>query len=293
MKLLFIYNPRAGKAKIRSNLLDIIDIFTKAGFVVTAHPTQATGDATRIFERVKAANYDVIVCSGGDGTLDEVVSGMMKQKLKIPLGYIPAGTTNDFARNLRISSNMLTAAERICQRHTFSCDIGYLNEANFIYIAAFGLFTDVSYETSQDIKNVIGQTAYILEGIKRLTDLKVSRMRVISEGIDFEDDFIFGMVTNSISVGGFKHLTGKRVKLDDGLFEVILIKKPKNPLELNNLITALLKRNYNTEYMYSFKTEKISFAADEEIPWTLDGEFGGRHTEVTIRNMRQAIEIIC
>ena len=293
MNLLFIYNPRAGKAKIRSNLLDIIDIFTKAGFLVTAHPTQSVGDATDVIERLKASGYDLLVCSGGDGTLDEVVSGMMKFGIKVPLGYIPAGTTNDFARNLRISSNMKTAAKRICQRHTFACDVGYFNETNFVYIAAFGLFTDVSYETDQEIKNLIGQTAYILEGIKRLADMKVNRVRVITEGIDIEDDFILGMVTNSISVGGFKHLTGKRVKLDDGLFEVTLIKKPKNPLEINNLITALIKRTYNSELMYSFKTEKIEFITAEEIPWTLDGEFGGKHTLVTIRNIKQAIEIIC
>ena len=293
MKMFFIYNPRAGKAKIRNNLLDIIDIFTKAGFLVTVHPTGGTGDATRIVERLKAFSYDYIVCSGGDGTLVEVVSGMMKQKLKLPLGYIPAGTTNDFARNLRISSNMITAAERICHKHAFACDIGFFNEANFVYIAAFGLFTDVSYETRQDIKNLLGQTAYILEGIKRLTDLHVRHMKVVSEGIDIEDEFIFGMVTNSISVGGFKHLTGKRVKLDDGLFEVTLIKKPKNPLELNNLIAALLKRTYNSECMFNFKTEKISFTAAQETSWTLDGEYGGIHTEVTIRNMKQAIEIIC
>lgn len=293
MKLLFIYNPRAGKAKIRSNLLDIIDVFTKAGFVVTAYPTQAAGDATNVVERIKPNNYDLIVCSGGDGTLDEVVSGMMRRKLSLPLGYIPAGTTNDFARNLRISSNMIKAAERICCRQTFACDIGYFNAENFVYIAAFGLFTDVSYETSQDIKNYLGQTAYIIEGIRRLPDLKIYRLRVLSAGIDFEDEFIYGMVTNSISVGGFKHLAGRHVKLDDGLFEVTLIKKPKNPLELNNLMTALLKRNYNTELMYSFKTEKIDFISPEEMPWALDGEYGGRHTEVTIRNVRQAIEIIC
>ncbi|MCL2051492.1 MAG: YegS/Rv2252/BmrU family lipid kinase [Lachnospiraceae bacterium] len=293
MKLLFIYNPRAGKAKIRRNLLDIIDIFTNAGFVVTAHPTQALGEVAEILERVKAASYDLIVCSGGDGTLDCVVGGMMKQRINVPLGYIPAGTTNDFARNLRIPSNMLTAAERICQRNAFACDIGYLNDANFVYIAAFGLFTDVSYETSQDIKNAIGQTAYILEGIKRLTDLSVCRMRVIAEAIELEDDFIFGMVTNSISVGGFKNLTGKQVKLNDGLFEVTLVKKPKNPLELNNLITAMLKRNYNNELMHNFKTAKICFITNDEIPWTLDGEFGGRHANVTIRNIKQAIEIYC
>lgn len=293
MKLLFIYNPRAGKAKIRSNLLDIIDIFTKAGFVVTAYPTQATGDATGVLARVKANSYDLIVCCGGDGTLVEVVGGMVRQKLNIPLGYIPAGTTNDFARNLRISPNMITAAERICRRHTFACDIGYLNEENFVYIAAFGLFTDVSYATSQDVKNVIGHTAYILEGMKRLPDMKVCRMRVISEGIDFEEDFIFGMVTNSISVGGFKHLTGKRVKLDDGLFEVTLIKMPKSPMELNSMMAAVITRNYNTEYMYSFKTEKIDFISAEEIPWTIDGEFGGQYRKATIRNVKQAIEIIC
>lgn len=293
MKLLFIYNPRAGKAKIRSNLLDIIDIFTKAGYAVTARPTQAAGDAISVISRLKANSYDLIVCCGGDGTLDEVVSGMMQKRLRLPLGYIPAGTTNDFARNLRIPANMLKAAERICQKNTFACDIGYFNEANFVYIAAFGLFTDVSYETKQDIKNIIGHMAYILEGIIRFPDLKVSRMRIQSDGIDSEDDFLFGMITNSISVGGFKHITGKRVKLDDGLFEVTLIRKPTTPLELNNLIAALLTRKFNADCMLCFKTANIKITAAKETAWTLDGEYGGRHTLVTIRNTPKALDIIC
>ncbi|MCL2253010.1 MAG: YegS/Rv2252/BmrU family lipid kinase [Lachnospiraceae bacterium] len=293
MKLLFIYNPRAGKAKIRNNLLDIIDIFTKAGFIVTAHPTQAPGDARNVVSRLKANAYDLIVCSGGDGTLDEVVSGIMLKKLRIPLGYIPAGTMNDFARNLRIPSNMLVAAERICQKNLFACDIGVFNDANFVYIAAFGLFTDVSYETRQDIKNMIGNMAYILEGMRRLPDIKVSRMRVETEGIDIEDDFLFGMITNSVSVGGFKHITGKRIKLDDGLFEVTLVKKPKNPIELNNLIAALLTRNFSADCMYWFKTSHLKITAAEETAWTLDGEFGGLHIDVTIKNMEKALNIIC
>jgi YegS/Rv2252/BmrU family lipid kinase len=293
MKLLFIYNPRAGKAKIRSNLLDIIDIFTKAGYTVTAHPTQAAGDAADALKRLKAKTYNVIVCCGGDGTLDEVVSGMIRQRITIPLGYIPAGTTNDFARSLKIPRNMIAAAERICLNRTFPCDIGYFNESNFVYVAAFGLFTDVSYETRQDVKNIIGQMAYILEGIRRLTDIKTCRMQVRASGIEIEEDFLFGMVTNSVSVGGFKDITGKRVKLDDGVFEVTLIKKPKNPIELNNLITALLTRNFNADCMYWFKTSRLSITAAEATAWSLDGEFGGRHLEVTIRNARQALEIFC
>lgn len=291
-RMLFIYNPRAGKAKIRSNLLDIIDIFTKAGFEVTAYPTQAKGDGICAVKQRRLGYYDLIACSGGDGTLDEVVTGMMQCEKRIPIGYVPAGSTNDFANSLMIPKNMIAAAHVITQGQAFGCDVGIFNDDFFVYIAAFGVFTDVSYETKQDIKNVLGHMAYILEGMRRLSSIKSYQMKIESKELTTEGEFLFGMVTNSTSVGGFKGMTGKYVQLDDGEFEVTLIKRPANAAELNGIMAALLNRNINTECIYGFKTHSLKITAKEEVAWTLDGEFGGKHTQVEITNDRQALQIM-
>ena len=290
-KMLFIYNPRAGKAKIKSNLLDIIDIFTKAGYEVTAYPTQAKGDGQRAVRERKTEYYDLVVCSGGDGTLDEVVSGMMQCEKKTAIGYVPAGSTNDFANSLKIPKNMLSAAQVIVGGNTFGCDIGTFNDDFFVYIAAFGVFTEVSYETRQDIKNVLGHMAYILEGMRRLSAVRAYKMKVESEELTVEGEFLFGMITNSVSVGGFKRITGKYVQLDDGEFEVTLIKKPSNAMELNLIMASLINRNINTDCMYCFRTASLRFTSEDEIAWTLDGEFGGKHTCVDISNQKQALDI--
>ncbi len=290
-KMLFIYNPRAGKAKIRSNLLDIIDIFTKAGYEVTAYPTQSKGDGRIAVTERRIGYYDLVVCSGGDGTLDEVVTGMMQCEKKIPIGYVPAGSTNDFANSLHIPKNMIDAAQVIVEGKTFGCDIGTFNDDIFVYIAAFGIFTEVSYETSQDIKNILGHMAYILEGMRRLASVKSYRMKVECDELCAEGEFLFGMVTNSTSVGGFKRITGKYVQLDDGEFEVTLIKRPNNPMELNLVMAALINRNINTDCMYCFKTRSLRISSEEAVAWTLDGEFGGEHRTVEIKNQRQALDI--
>ncbi len=290
-KMLYISNPRAGKAKIKSNLLDIIDIFTKAGYEVTAYPTQAKGDGQRAVRERKTEYYDLVVCSGGDGTLDEVVSGMMQCEKKTAIGYVPAGSTNDFANSLKIPKNMLSAARVIVGGNTFGCDIGTFNDDFFVYIAAFGVFTDVSYETRQDIKNVLGHMAYILEGMRRLSAVRAYKMKVESEELTVEGEFLFGMITNSVSVGGFKRITGKYVQLDDGEFEVTLIKKPSNAMELNLIMASLINRNINTDCMYCFRTASLRFTSEDEIAWTLDGEFGGKHTCVDISNQKQALDI--
>lgn len=290
-KMLFIYNPKAGKAQIKSNLSDMIDIFVKAGFEVTAYPTQSTGDGTKAVTERDIDQYDMIVCSGGDGTLDEVVTGMMRCEKQIPLGYIPAGSTNDFANSLEIPKNMIQAAQVIVQGRTYGCDVGSFNDDFFVYIAAFGLFTEVSYETRQDIKNVLGHMAYILEGMKRLSSIKSYHMKVETKEQVIEDEFMFGMVTNSTSVGGFKRITGKYVELDDGEFEVTLIKRPANPMELNMIMAALLSGNINTDCMYCFKAAALKMTAHEDVAWSLDGEYGGRHKEVSIENRMQVLKI--
>lgn len=290
-KLLFVFNPYSGKAQIKNQLLDIVDIMVKENYEVTIYPTQCAGDARDKVE-AEAGNYDLVVCSGGDGTLDEAVTGMMHREEKVPLGYIPAGSTNDFASSLGIPKDMIKAAKAAVSGEKFPCDIGKFNEDYFVYVAAFGLFTEVSYKTSQEWKNVLGHAAYILEGAKCLHDIPSFMMQVEYNNMRIQDEFIYGMITNSTSVGGFKGMTGKDVLLDDGVFEVTLIKKPKNPIELNEIIASLMNLVDDTDMIYSFKSSEIKFTSGKEIPWTLDGEFGGNHTELRIQNLKQAIDII-
>ena len=202
------------------------------------------------------------------------------------------GSTNDFANSLRLPKNVMKAAEISLGGHRFACDVGQFNDNNFIYVAAFGIFTEVSYQTNQELKNLLGHAAYILEGAKSLLDLTAYEMRVEYEDVILEGEFIFGMVTNSISVGGFKKIAGKNVLLDDGVFEVTLIRRPKNPLELNEIVTSLLSRVDNTELIYSFKTGEIRFDTEIEVPWTLDGEYGGSHQQAVIKNWHRAVEIM-
>ena len=289
-KLLFILNPLSGKAQIKNHLIEILDLFTKNGYEVTVHPTQCGGDARDVVA-ARGNKYDLVVCSGGDGTLDEVVTGVMQAGITAPIGYIPAGSTNDFAVSLHIPKTMKGAAQAIMDGRVYPCDIGRFNGRPFVYIAAFGLFTEVSYETPQGIKNVLGHTAYLLEGVKRLTNIKAYSMHVVGDSIDIEDEFMYGMITNSTSVGGFKNITGKHVKLNDGLFEVTLIKQPKNPVGFQKIISALLESSEKTEDMICFKPSHLEITSRESIAWTTDGEFGGRHSRVEICNEKRALKI--
>lgn len=291
-KVLFIVNPKSGKGSIRSKLLDIVDIFVKAEFDLTLYISQSAGDARAKAKEVEG-RYELVICSGGDGTLDEVISGMMECEKRSAIGYIPCGSTNDFAHSLKIPTSMTKAAEHIAAWKEFPCDIGRFNDDYFVYIAAFGLFTDVSYETSQDVKNVLGHLAYILEGMKKLTEIKSYPMKVESEEMTVEGNFLFGMVTNSTSVGGFRNITGKHVHLDDGVFEVTLIKTPQNILELNEIIQAVIAgKSENNKYFYQFRSKAVKFISDDPVAWTLDGEFGGYHEVVDVKNDKQALSLL-
>ena len=292
-RIFFVFNMHAGKARIKTKLSDILNTFTEKGYEVTAYPTQYAGEAVLRIEALEDG-YELVVCSGGDGTLDEVVTGMMRrpEEKRIPIGYIPAGSTNDFAKSLGQAQKMEDAAARIMAGKRFPCDIGAFNQDYFVYIAAFGIFTDVSYQTDQQMKNVLGHMAYILEGMKRLTNITSYKMKLRWEDREVEDDFLFGMVTNSRSVGGFKSIIGTEVVLDDGVFEVTFIKRPKNLLELNETLTALLLAEIDERYMYSFRTNRLEVEAEGEVPWTLDGEYGGDHRAAVIEDRKQALEFI-
>lgn len=291
-KLYFILNLQSGKATISSKLAVVIDMFTKAGYEVTARPTQERMDACAAAKYACGQGFDLIVCSGGDGTLNEVIQGVMRSEKKLPIGYIPAGSTNDFARGVGIPRNIIDAVQWIIDGKKYPCDIGSFNDKFFTYIAAFGAFTEVTYETSQQVKNVLGHVAYVLNGISRLKNIKSYHMKITYDDEIIEDNYIFGMVTNSSSVAGLLSLNN--FLLDDGLYEVTLIKTPGNPLDLQRIIHSLLNIDIDidTAYIKSFRTSKIRFECDDEPQWTIDGEFGGAYKTVDVCNNKQAIELM-
>ncbi|MBS5604272.1 diacylglycerol/lipid kinase family protein [Enterocloster lavalensis] len=291
-KLMFIFNPRSGKEQIRGQLMGILDIFTKAGFDIHVHVTQSQKDCV---EWVKdyAGRMDVLVVSGGDGTLNEAVTGMMNLERLPLLGYIPAGSTNDFAASLGLPKSMQEAAADIVEGSPYPIDIGrFCKDQYFVYIAGFGAFTEVSYLTPQDKKNWLGHNAYVLEGVKSLAGLKPRHMRVEWDDQVLEEDFVFGMVTNTISVGGFKGLVNQSVALNDGEFEVLLIRMPRTPVDLTNIINYMFLKEEPNEYVYKFKTRAIRMVSDAPVDWVLDGEFGGSRTEVEIVNLQKKIRIL-
>ncbi len=291
--LLLIINPNAGRGQVKNSLLEIIDTFVKADYIVNVYTTQKRLDACEAIAS-KANNCDVIVACGGDGTLNECVKGLMDSSLneKCILGYIPAGTTNDFANSHSIPKNMLQATEIISKCDPFKFDIGKFGERYFTYIAAFGAFTDVPYETPQNPKSIFGYAAYIMEAVKRLPSLKPQRIKAECDGKIIEDDFIFGMVSNSKYIAGVKCALVFDISLTDGLFEVLLIKYPSSPIEVQTIIGELLTQDLKSEHFVFLKSSCIKFSSEEEVPWTLDGEFGGKHTDITVENLKGAISLI-
>ncbi|MCI8625015.1 MAG: YegS/Rv2252/BmrU family lipid kinase [Lachnospiraceae bacterium] len=302
-RLLFIYNPNAGKGQARRNLSVILEALGEKQYEMVVFPTRGQGDAARkVYE--EASDYRLLVCSGGDGTLNEAVDGLMRLQEEgkpVPvLGYIPAGTVNDFASSLKLPKNPEEAIRVILNGTRFAPDFGSLHDGNteklvghFAYIAGFGAFTEVSYETPQNIKNVLGRAAYFLEGVKRLADIRPYPVRVSYEEETIEGEFLYGMVTNTKSVGGFKGLTGPEVCLDDGKFDVILIRHPNNAIELQNIINSLLTRELkHPSNIFYFHTDRVVFESKESIPWVLDGEAGGIHHKVTIYNHQKALQIM-
>ncbi len=291
-KLLLIANPTSGKTKIKNHLLEIVDVFIKNGWEVQVHVTQSRLDAMEIAAS-RGGEVDLLVCSGGDGTLSETISGMMRLKKPPVLGYIPAGSTNDFASSLKIPRSMTDAAVNVMTGTPYRIDIGqFCSERNFVYVAGFGMFTEVSYMTPQEKKNLLGHQAYVLEGMKSLSNIKSYHMQVTADEFSMEEDFLFGMVTNTTSVGGFKGLVSQDVALDDGMFEVLLIRTPKTAVELTTILSSMITKEEYNEYVHRFRTSKLTLHSDEPVDWVLDGEFGGSRTDVIIENLTKRIEIV-
>lgn len=293
-KMYFIVNLIAGKAVIAKKLGRIIDEFVKADYEVTVHTTQSSEDAVKATQYACGAGFDMIVCAGGDGTLSNCLQALMRSEKKLPLGYIPAGTTNDFAKGLNIPKDIMAAVRQIIEGTPVPQDIGGFNDDYFTYIVAFGAFTSITYETSQQIKNIFGHSAYVLNALLQLTNIRATSMRIEYDDKVIEDEFVFGMVSNTASVAGVFSVND--FMLDDGVFEVLLIKKPANPLQLQQILYSLLnmKEDIDKDYIKFFRTNKITFTClgDETVSWTRDGEYGGNSRVNTIFNYNKAVSFI-
>ncbi|MBO5891116.1 MAG: YegS/Rv2252/BmrU family lipid kinase [Oscillospiraceae bacterium] len=290
-KMLFIVNPCAGKRRIKKYLIKILDIFNRADYEVVTFITARQGDCAQI-ARERAGQVDLMVCAGGDGTFNEMITGILDSGVQVSVGYIPCGSTNDFAKSLQLSTNILKAAKAIVDGSAYPFDVGRFGNRYFSYVASFGAFTRASYATPQSMKNALGHTAYVLEGIKELSQLKKIHIRFDTEDQQIEGDYIFGAVSNSTSVGGVLTLDPEQVDMSDGLFELLLIRKPENLRELRDCIRALRKRKYNCSVITFVTTANLKITADPEMVWTLDGEREDGHAEVLVENLHHAIRLV-
>ena len=295
-KLLYIYNPAAGRKSAKINLSDALEVFARQGYEITVHPTQGRGDAVSTVIQL-GGSHDRVVCCGGDGTLNETVQGLLalpKDRRPV-LGYIPAGTTNDFSRTLELPRTLPELAETAGEGVPRLIDVGQAEGRPFTYVAAFGLFTDVSYSTPQQNKNLLGHFAYVLEGMGKLANIPSYHMTVSTDdGREVEGDFIYGMVGNTVSVGGLGNLPRDKVLLDDGRFEVILIRQPQNGKDWQSILTALTTLEMVPDgAVVGFAASQVTFTCGQAVAWTVDGEFGGEQTVTHVTNIPQALTIAC
>lgn len=289
--LLFVYNPHSGVQVISRRLRDIINFYTSEGYDVICHPTQAKNDCLETVARL-APTVDRVIVAGGDGTLNEAVNGLMTAGVKAPYGYIPCGSTNDFSHSIGIPTQIMSAAKNAIEGEAFAYDVGRMNGRYFTYVSGFGAFTDVTYTTSQQSKNALGYFAYLISGAASLPNIVPYHVTYESKEQSGEGDYILGLVTNTLQVGGMKNLLPRDIALDDGLFEVLLVKNPKNPIDLNKILSAVMKKDFYADCFDYFKTAEITVKCEKPLAWTLDGENGGSHLKTHITCHQKALRII-
>lgn len=290
-KNLIILNPCSGKKKANKYLTQIVDVFTHAGYMSTVLTTTQRGDGI-LYAGKYGGKYDLITCIGGDGTFNEVVAGLMKKGHHTPLGYIPAGSTNDFATSLNLSTNIVKAAKDIVRGEKIAIDIGSFNGRTFSYVASFGAFTQTSYATPQSIKNALGHLAYVLDGVTSLASIKKEHLAIEVDGQVYEDDYIFGAISNSTSLAGIITLKPEYVDMNDGRFELLLVRSPRNILEITEIANMLMTQNYDESNVLTFiDGTEFKIHADKDMPWSLDGEYQEGSEEITVENLHSAVEI--
>lgn len=294
MKVLFVINPCSGRGKINTELIEILKVFCRADYEVTTYITAKQGDATEVVQKANG-KYDRIICCGGDGTLNEVTTGLARANVDIPISYIPAGTTNDFARTLNLSTDMQEAAKQIVKaKEEVKIDIGkFASNQYFNYIASFGLFTSVSYKTQQTAKNALGHMAYIFEGIASISNIEDYKISYVADGKYFEGDYIYGGISNTTSIAGIFKYDSDVVDLSDGLFEVLMIKKPQNPNELMKIVSGITSGDLSDKTVFDFcKASKIELNMPANVIWTLDGEPARGRKKLVIENISKKISFI-
>lgn len=293
-KLLFIVNPRAGKTKSRAPLFDAASVYSEAGYLLSIRTTRRRGDATRIAEKL-GGEFDLVVCHGGDGTLNETINGLMKlpEDARPQVSYLPGGSTNDFAASLSISSEPAVAAQSAMRLRPRTLDVGKFGRRHFVYVASFGAFTKASYSVPQDVKNVFGHFAYILEGVRDLDTLRPYRMKLTADGEVFDGEYLFGAISNSTSIAGMMKLSPDDVSFNDGVFELLLVPVPKTPTQMQLLTRALMYQEYGDSEGLIFRhVRRVTAETEENIPWTLDGEFVPGAPKIDISIEENSIEML-
>ncbi len=280
--------------KTKTALFDIVNAFYSSGYEVSVAVSQKHNHAKEIAkEALSKKQYDFLVCCGGDGTLNEVINGIMTSKNPVPIGYIPSGSTNDFASTAGLSKDIKKCAESIAKGQSVSLDLGLFGSEYFCYVASFGAFTQTSYQTPQANKNTLGHFAYILEGIKDLTQIKPYHVKFTADGKVYEGDYLFGSISNTTSIGGFLKLNPSLVKLDDGLFEVLLVKNPANPIDVQQLLLALANSDFSNNNLFEFFTaSSVTVETKDAFDWSLDGEHTKGNEKIQIDNFKGAIKLI-
>ena len=289
-KLLFVMNPYAGMRKGAKALADIIAIFNRADYEVITYMTAGPGDGIQIVAK-QASQVDLVVCAGGDGTVNETVNGLLASGCDTPVGYIPCGSTNDFASSLQLQTNPVKAAQAIVDGDVTRYDIGKFGDRYFSYVASFGAFTKTSYNTPQSVKNALGHTAYLLSCVQELSQIRKEHLLIETSDQVIEDDFIFGAISNSTSVGGILTLDPKQVDMRDGKFELLLVRAPRDLLELSDCIRALQTQKYNCPMITFLSTSSLTVYANPEMDWSLDGERQAGSDRIFVENLYHAISI--
>lgn len=290
-EMLFILNPKAGMRKANKVLADILSVFNRADYAVQVYVTAGPKDAVSAVKKY-APGKDLVVCCGGDGTFNETITGLVEAGLDLPIGYIPAGSTNDFAASLKLSTDPIAAAQQIVSGKAERYDVGQFGDRYFSYVASFGAFTKASYATPQNVKNALGHTAYLLEGIGELSQIRKTHMRFQLDDEVLEDDYLFGAVCNSTSIGGILTIDPNQVDMGDGMFEVLLVRAPRDLTEITECILAVQKQQYNCRMMTFRSVQNIKITADKDIRWTLDGEKAPSCAKISITNLHHAIRLI-
>jgi len=290
--ILLIFNPVSGRQKARTMIYRIVNFLSENNCKTTIFATTKQGDATKLVKE-HGLECDRIICCGGDGTLNEVFSGLAAMDIKIPVGYIPTGTTNDLANALGLASNEKRAMHLALNGYPRELDLGTFNDDKyFSYVASFGAFSNVAYETPQWLKNHLGRASYFFYGISEIGEIRSHRVRIIADDTEIDGDFVYGSVSNSTIIGGLVKLPEESIRLDDGKFEVMLIRTPKDPFDLHHIVQGLANQDYRDDAVLFFTASQVSFTFEGDVPWTVDGEYAGESRKVNITNMQQRVNIM-